>query len=95
MSDESKPIGDLLKDMLEAYRLDAKLEEVNLAGSWKEIAGELIARHTRSVKINGSTLMIYVGSPALRNELKYHRSLIIEKVNKHLGSQRIKDVLIR
>jgi predicted nucleic acid-binding Zn ribbon protein len=95
MSEDHKSIGDVLKNMLKTYRLDRKLSEVDLASAWKDIAGEMIARHTKSVEIKSNTLYVYVKSTPLRTELRYHKQVIMEKVNAHLGENRIQEIVIR
>lgn len=95
MSDDGKPFSEILQQMMRMYKLEGKLDEVQLATSWKDIAGDMIARHTREVKVKDGVLFLTVDSPALKHELQYHRTTILEKVNQHLSHMRVSKMIIR
>lgn len=95
MSDDGKPFSEIVRQMMRMYKLEGKLDEVQLASSWKEIAGDMIARHTREVKVKDGILWLTVDSPALKHELQYHKTTILEKVNQHLSNIKVSKMIIR
>lgn len=62
---------------------------------WIEVVGEGINRHTvrRYVTDNG-TLHVYISSPALRNDLSFHRTRLLEEINARLGKPVLTDIQI-
>ena len=81
-------IGKFLKD----FHLEEKLNETRLVGSWEKIAGKLIARHTEDIFVREQVLYIRADSAALKQELTYMKSKLIDKLNKAAGIEVIKDI---
>ena len=88
-----RPIGEVLKEMIESYRLENKLNEVKVLNAWEKVVGPLIARYTRDVYIKRGKLFVKVDSPALKNELTYNSSIIIERLNAEAGSTVIEEII--
>ena len=88
-------LGDVINRMLKVYRLKSGLTETILRSDWKEIVGELIAKHTKDIKVKDGKLFIQVDSAALKQELHYQREEIAGNVNKHLEEDLVKEVVIR
>lgn len=88
-----KPIGEVIREMIETYRLEGKLNEVKLLHSWEKVVGEMIARHTRDLYIKNAKLFVKVDSPALKNELNYSRTEIADKLNHEAGGKVIEEVI--
>ena len=86
-------IGDAIRRMLSDYKLDSKLNEVKLISRWKHVVGDMIDKHTENLYIKNKILYIKLDSPALKNELMYSRSKIIELLNKEAGLEVIKEVV--
>lgn len=88
-----RPIGEVIKEMIETYRLEGKLNEVRLLHSWEKVVGEMIARHTLDLYIKNRRLFVKVDSPALKNELSYSRTDILDKLNQEAGGKVIEEVI--
>lgn len=88
-----RPIREVLKELIETYRLEGKLNEVKVIHSWEKVVGEMIARHTKDLYIRNGKLFVKIDSPALKNELTYSSSTIIEKLNEEVGSKVIEEVI--
>ena len=88
-----RPIGEVLKELIETYRLEGKLNEIKIVHSWEKVVGSLIARYTKDVYIRKGKLFVKVDSPALKNELTYNSSIIIERLNAEAGSKVIDEVI--
>jgi predicted nucleic acid-binding Zn ribbon protein len=87
-----KPLGDVIREMIETYRLENKLNELKIVHSWKKVVGDMIARHTRDLQVKNGKLFVKIDSPALKNELMYSSSVIIENLNKEAGSKVIEEI---
>lgn len=89
-----KPIGEVIREMIETYRLGGKLNEVKLLHSWEKVVGEMIAKHTLDLYIKNRKLFVKVDSPALKNELTYARTMIMEKLNLEAGGKVIDEIVL-
>jgi predicted nucleic acid-binding Zn ribbon protein len=88
-----RPIGEVIREMIETYRLEGKLNEVKVLHSWEHVVGEMIAKHTKDLYIKNHRLFVRIDSPALKNELTYSRTLIAEKLNQEAGGKVIDEVV--
>jgi predicted nucleic acid-binding Zn ribbon protein len=88
-----RPIGEVIREMIQTYRLEGRLNEVKVLHSWEKVVGEMIARHTLDLYIKNKRLFVKVDSPALKNELTYSRSEITEKLNQEAGGRVIEEVV--
>lgn len=91
MEDEKK-LKDLVKSLFKSYSLGDKYEEVHVVNSWEQIAGKLIAQKTTKLFIRDRVLHLTVSSAPLKNELRYHKLVLIEKVNTFAAKELIKDI---
>lgn len=88
-------IGDVLQRVLKYYRLSSGVDRVRVRQIWDEQMGPMIARHTRAVHLNGSTLSVELDSPALRHELSFGKDKIRDMINKAMGKKVVEKVLIK
>ncbi|MFA7273882.1 MAG: DUF721 domain-containing protein [Crocinitomicaceae bacterium] len=86
------PLKDLVDRFLRAYRLDGKMEEMNIINNWEEIMGKAIANRTKSVRIHEKVLYIDLDSAVMRDELQHSKSLILLRVNEYAGKEIIINV---
>lgn len=94
MEDE-RVLKDLIEQMMDDYQLKGKLQEKNLNRDWSKIVGDMIAKNTKSVKKYKDTLYVEVSSPALKTELNYLKSTILEKINQYFGDETIRHIQIK
>jgi len=88
-------LKEVINELMGDYQMQDKLTEVNVIGHWEEIAGSLIARQTEIIYINKRRLFLQIASPALRQELNYSRSKLIEIVNAWAKTSLIDEVVIK
>ncbi len=88
-------LSEVIRELLKAYRLDNKLNEVRLIKSWDEVVGKMISKHTKNLYIKRRTLFVTLDSPALKNELSFSRTKIIEALNKEVGEEVIEEIVFR
>ena len=88
-------IGEALKDFLNKSNLKAGLRAIQIESVWEELMGKTIARYTDKIQIINHTLFIYTSVGALKQELIYQKSKIIERVNEALHEKVITEVIIK
>jgi hypothetical protein len=87
-------LKEVIKELLEAYRLQDGLQESKLIHAWDAVAGAFVAKNTEKIYIRNKTLYIHLRSPALKNELSYEKSKLIDSLNKAVGSAVIRDIVM-
>ncbi|MBI1223544.1 MAG: DUF721 domain-containing protein [Bacteroidetes bacterium] len=80
-----KPLGKVLEDLLRTYRLQSKVNEVNLIREWENIVGPLIAKKTEKIILKNKVLHITINSAPLKQELNYSKDQILGLVEERFG----------
>jgi hypothetical protein len=88
-------LKDVISSMLNEYHIKDKLTEVNIVQGWEKLMGKLIAKNTSRIFIKDKKLFLYLESPALKQELLYSKSKIVDIINKEAGTELIHEVVIR
>jgi predicted nucleic acid-binding Zn ribbon protein len=89
---EEKSIKDLLNSVFKSYNQGYKYEETSVINSWEQIVGSMIAKNTTKIFINKKVLYLTLSSPALKNELRYHKLVLIDKINDFSKQKIINDI---
>lgn len=92
---DEKPIKQVINDLLDAYKLGGKLDELKIVNNWAEIVGLVIAKNTIKLQLKGNILWIFVESAPLKNELSFHRSIIVQKINAFFNREIVKEIIIK
>lgn len=88
-------LKDVLKDMVETYRLKNRLNQTKIQQLWSSVMGNSISRHTSDLKVRKNKLYITIESAALRQELAFGRDKIRRMMNQELGEEYLEEVVIR
>lgn len=92
---DEKPLKDLVNQMLRAYGLGTKLDEMSLVKSWEKVVGQMIAKHTSDIFFKEGKLYIELDSAPLRQELSYAKSKLIDKLNEEAGKKMVNEIIFR
>jgi hypothetical protein len=84
-----------LMKILKARGLEGRLSEYHVFGRWEKAVGATIARHARPEALRAKKLTVIVDSPAWMQQLSLLKPDIIEKVNRGLGKDAIRDLALR
>ncbi len=87
-------LGDALKELMDQYQLNTKINEIKIYETWDSILGHAIAKHTVSKQLLGSRLLIKLDSAALRSELSYSKSKLIKSLNDAVGVEMVTELMI-
>ena len=85
-------LGIAIKDFLINTGLENGVKQQRAIIIWPKIVGSKIAENTIAELVDFSTLTIKVKNSTWRNELYLKKDIIIEKLNKELGSNTIKEL---
>ncbi|HET6364635.1 MAG: DUF721 domain-containing protein [Nitrospirota bacterium] len=84
-----------LMKMLKAQGLESRLQEYRIFGQWEKAVGKVIARHAQPSSLRGKKMTLVVDSPAWMQQLSLLKPEIIEKVNRRLGHNVIRDIMLK
>lgn len=88
-------LADAISDYIREMNLGDKLNEVSIINSWEEIVGKAISSRTSKIYIKDHVLYVHLRSSVVRNELLMLRQALKEKINGKIGSELIKDIVLR
>lgn len=88
-------LGAVLADLMRQHGLDKKIRAQAIPQYWEEIIGQNAARVAKVKKIEYGRLFIEVGAPVWRTELMMRREEIRTKLNERLGSEVVKEIVLR
>jgi len=92
---EESTLGDVIKDFIEANRLQSGLDKVSVKEAWHNVMGSAISNYTTAIKLEREVLYVQLSSSVLREELSYGKEKIIKLVNEELGKDLIKKIVLR
>ncbi len=88
-------IGEVIKAFVERHRLRNRLNQEAIREAWEKLMGSSVARHTVDIKLYRKSLVVYLDSSVLRNELSYGKATIIERINMYFGERLIDEVQLK
>ena len=78
--------------ILRAAGAEDGLHEDQVRATWKQLAGDFIARHTEPISVKGGHLVLRVTQPALRFQLEQMKPMLITRIRDQLGEGRIQSI---
>ena len=92
---EQKPLKEVINQMLRAYGLGDRLDEMSLVKSWEEVVGKMIAKHTSEIYFKSGILYVKLDSSTVRQELSYAKTALVEKLNRKAGKRMLTDIIFK
>lgn len=89
------PLKQAIEEMLRDYRLEDKFTEVKIQAAWQKIVGNIVFKHTKALYLRNGILYLVLTSAALKQEISYSKTKIIEKLNRKLGNAIVKEIIIK
>lgn len=86
-------LKEAINGMLKDFRLDHKINEMRLIGSWEKVMGKTVSNRTTEIYVRNRKLFISVNSASLREELHNAREKIISLLNDESGGKVIDEVV--
>lgn len=92
---QSRPVREIIEELLKSSGIDQKLKERELIRQWDEVVGKTIARSTESLYIRDRKLIVSIRSSVIRNELMMIRDGLKLELNRRSGQELIDEVVIK
>jgi hypothetical protein len=93
--DGENTIGDVVKNFIETNKLQKGLDKISVKEAWFSVLGNAVDKYTTDVQLDRDTLFVQLSSSVLREELSYGKEKIILLLNKELGKELIKKLILR
>lgn len=87
--------ADAIRAFFRQYRLEDKINEAKLRSVCDRVLGPVISKQVTQISFRNHTVSISVKSAALKQELEYQKSLIIENINVEMKKEIVKEVIIK
>ncbi|MBS1645773.1 MAG: DUF721 domain-containing protein [Bacteroidetes bacterium] len=87
-------IATVIQRFLKENRLDTKMDVTSVQTDWRQIAGELVANHTKRLFFKETTLFLEVDSSELKNELHFLKEAIIRNVNLYMKKEFVTQIVL-
>ncbi len=91
---EAQSIKEIIDIALNESGMGSTFDEQKLCYLWPEVVGQSINRYTTRRYVDKGILHVYLSSAALKNELQFHRSRLVEELNKAAGRNVISNIII-
>lgn len=88
-------LGEVIKEFLKNFGLEEKVNEMQISETWAKIMGPGIVRYTQRISLKNKILTVQLSSPALRQELSYGKTKIINLINEASGKDVVQDLVLR
>jgi hypothetical protein len=92
---EELPISDVLKQFMQANRLQPGMDKIDVKEAWASLMGNGVNNYTREIMLKGTTLYVELTSSVLREELSHGKTKIIKMINEELKREVVKDIVLR
>lgn len=89
------PIKEAIDRLLQVYKLDDKMVELDAVKCWEDMMGPAVAKRTREIFITKKVLYLKLDSAPLKEELIMNKGLIISRLNERMGKEVITDVFFK
>lgn len=91
--ENTRTIGEAIRELIEAYHLDKKLIETKIINAWEDVSGSYIAKQTNKLYINDHVLYVVVHSSVIKHELHLAHDDLLEQLNALAGKAYLKKIV--
>jgi hypothetical protein len=89
-----QPLKEVIEQMLDAYKIRGKINEVRLLQAWEKLMGLAVRNRTSEIYISGRKLFVRLNSSVLREELSYGKEKMKTMLNEEAGAPVIDEVVL-
>jgi predicted nucleic acid-binding Zn ribbon protein len=89
-----QPLKAAIEEFLDKFHLRDKLNQAKVIAAWEKVVGAMVAKNTSQLHIRNKVLYVKVNTAALRNELLFARTKIMNALNKEVGAKVIEEIVL-
>ena len=87
-------LSPLIEQFKRKYKLNARLNAVELETLWHQELGKGISNYTEKITFKRDTLYVWLSSSVIREELSYGKTRIIDMLNERMGKKVVKKIVL-
>lgn len=91
---EARQVGQIISEAIEATGQTATYERYRICYLWPEVVGPWINSQTTRRYVEGDKLHVYIASAPLRSELSFSLERLTDALNKAIGHEVIKGIVL-
>ena len=88
-------IGQVIKKLIKNKKLSKRLDALIVIDVWNNIIGKDLEKYIKSTKLVDDKLYVTLRSSIVRNEMSYKKTQLIQRINKKLNKEVIKDIILK
>jgi hypothetical protein len=93
---ETRAGGELVYEILDKYRVGMATPEDAVREAWVSIVGEPNAAYCQPLRIErGRVLVVGVSNPVVRQEMLFHRDVVLKRVRAIPACRQITSIVLR
>jgi len=81
-----------IKTAINKAGIENALKQESAVFLWKEVVDRKVSKAAKAEKVDKGTLIVKTDSAVWRQELQMQKEQLIEKINKKIGSEAIKEI---
>jgi predicted nucleic acid-binding Zn ribbon protein len=85
-------LKQVLESVLKEHKLTSDIDAYKIFSVWAEIAGPMVAKHSRPVRLNGNILYVEVDDPIWLAQLRYMKQDMLQKIDRRIKPGVFKDL---
>lgn len=89
---EPQSIAEILDQVKKEQNMEGKLLEMRALEIWDEVVGSSISALTVCKDIRNGEMRLRIASAPLRHEIMMSKPKIMDKINRRLGKEVVKDI---
>lgn len=90
-----RPMPGILQESLQGLGLAERLRDAEIWRIWNDAVGAAVATRAQPVRIINGTLTVVVSSAPWMQELRFMTELMKEKLNCRLGSEIVREIVLK
>jgi predicted nucleic acid-binding Zn ribbon protein len=94
-SSSPKPLDRAIGSVLQELGLGKRIKQYEVIETWPTIVGRQIATVAIAERMEKGVLFVHVTRAPWRNELVFLKKELIEKINKAMNQNIVKDIIFR
>jgi hypothetical protein len=95
MSDNFRKAGDVLNSLFSGFNTDGLNQANSFLRSWREIAGEKIAAHSRVMDVDRGNVVVEVDHPGWSQQILFRKKQIVYALSRGYPELGIKNLVLR
>ncbi len=93
---KEKELDAVMDQVIQKFHLGGSRPEEAIAAEWHAIVGDKNAQHANPWRLDRNRrLYIQVSNPVVKQEMQFHKKLILSRLNKIPGCEEIRELIFR